>query len=258
LSVKSQLVLTHYKQFNAKITPKLQLRYERGQKQKITLTDYVIIMTSYHPSKMGAKMNWFEKHLNWTYGIALIIGLIALIIVGFINNNVIGYIVYIAIIIIGGALVSWRKGRFLAYPILILFPPAFAIVILCLHNKRKETKELKTLEPFQFQNWVLGRIGGHSSTKKSSDMGIDGYTFMTREPILIKQSEGVGQNIVDNFETAIRRQHKKKGYIIAFSFAKGAYYEEAARVKIEGKDSLDIILVRVDEIDKYFPIQPRL
>ncbi len=115
----------------------------------------------------------------------------------------------------------------------------------------KTIKELKKLEPFQFQNWVIDRIGGHSSTKKSSDMGIDGFSFMVREPVQIKQSEGIGRNVVDNFETAIRRQHKTNGYIIAFSFGKGAY-EEAARAKLE-KDSLDIKLVRVDELDKYFP-----
>lgn len=115
----------------------------------------------------------------------------------------------------------------------------------------KTIPELKALEPFQFQNWVIDRIGGHGSTKKSSDMGIDGFTFMAREPIQVKQSEGIGRNVVDNFETAIRRQHKKCGYIIAFAFGKGAY-EEAARAKLE-KDSLDIKLVRVDELDKYFP-----
>jgi len=80
-------------------------------------------------------------------------------------------------------------------------------------------------------------------------MGIDGYTFMAREPVQVKQSEGVGRNIVDNFETAIRREHKTSGYIVAFSFAKSAY-EEAARAKLE--DSLDIKLVRVDEMDKYW------
>lgn len=114
----------------------------------------------------------------------------------------------------------------------------------------KTVDELKALEPFQFQNWVIDRIGGVPPRKKSSDMGIDGYTFMAREPVQIKQSEGVGRNVVDNFETAIRREHKSAGYIIAFSFAKGAY-EEAARTKL-AKDSLDIRLIRVDEMDKYF------
>lgn len=113
----------------------------------------------------------------------------------------------------------------------------------------KTIDELKTLEPFQFQNWVIDRIGGVPSTKKSADMGIDGYTFMAREPIQVKQSEGIGRNVVDNLETAIRREHKASGYIVAFSFAKSAY-EEAARAKAE--DKMDIKLVRVDELDKYF------
>ena len=116
----------------------------------------------------------------------------------------------------------------------------------------KTIEELKALEPFQFQNWVIDHIGGVPSPKKSGDMGIDGYTFMARDPIQIKQSEGIGRNIVDNFETAIRREHKNTGYIIAFSFARSTY-EEAARAKLE--DKLDIKLVKIDEIDKFFQIK---
>lgn len=62
-------------------------------------------------------------------------------------------------------------------------------------------------------------------------MGIDGYTFMAREPVQVKQSEGIARNVVDNFETVIRREHETSGYVIVFSFGKGAY--EAARVKLE-------------------------
>ena len=113
----------------------------------------------------------------------------------------------------------------------------------------KTIDELKALEPFQFQNWVINRIGGVPSSRKSGDMGIDGYTFMARNPAQVKQTEGVGRNVVDNFETAIRREHETTGYIIAFSFAKSAY-EEAARARLE--NGLDIKLVRVDEIEQYF------
>jgi DNA modification methylase len=112
----------------------------------------------------------------------------------------------------------------------------------------KTIDELKALEPFQFQNWVIDRISGVPADKKSADMGIDGYTFLERQPIQVKQREGVGRNTIDNFETAVRRVGQTTGYIIAFSFTKSAY-EEAARVKQEG---LEIILVRVDEIDKHF------
>jgi len=120
---------------------------------------------------------------------------------------------------------------------------------ICIIGAPQTIDELKALEPFQFQNWVIARIGGHSSKKKSADMGIDGYTFMAREPIQVKQSEGIGRNVIDNFETAIRREHKSSGYIVAFNFAKSAY-EEAARAKAE--DKMDIKLVRVDEMDGYF------
>ena len=76
-------------------------------------------------------------------------------------------------------------------------------------------------------------------------MGIDGRLLGDATPIQVKQSEHVGRNVVDNFETAIRREKKKKGMIIAFSFSKGAH-EEAARAK--NKDGLDIELKTVKEI----------
>ena len=120
---------------------------------------------------------------------------------------------------------------------------------VCIIGAPKTIEELKKLDSFQFQNWVIQRIGGVPSKKKSSDKGIDGYTFMLREPVQVKQSEKVGRNVVDNFETAVRRKQKSAGYIIAFSFTKSAY-EEAARAKAE--DGLDIKLVRVDEISEYF------
>jgi len=117
----------------------------------------------------------------------------------------------------------------------------------------KTVRELRKLEPFQFQNWVVDRIGGRPARKKSGDMGIDGYSFFENLPIQIKQSDDIGRNVVDNFEAAVRREHKNKGYIIAFSFGKGAY-EEAARASAEDKQ--EIVLVRVDEIDKYFKGEP--
>jgi len=84
--------------------------------------------------------------------------------------------------------------------------------------------------------------------KLVSDMGIDGYydkTILTdRAAIQVKQSEKVGRNVVDNFETALRRGKYEKGFIVAFSFTKGAH-EEVARVKATG---LDIKLVSVEDL----------
>ena len=77
-------------------------------------------------------------------------------------------------------------------------------------------------------------------------MGIDGF-YLDGTPIQVKQIEDVGRNPVDNFETAIKRDGKTKGVIVAFSFGKGAY-EEVARAKLE--EGLEITLKTVEEILK--------
>jgi DNA modification methylase len=105
-------------------------------------------------------------------------------------------------------------------------------------------EDLRKLPPFEFQNWVVQRLFGRVSARKSSDMGIDGFTF-EGHPIQVKQSDDIGRNILDNFETAIRRRKQTKGVIVAFSFGKGAN-EERARAKLH--DNVEITLLTVKEL----------
>ena len=93
----------------------------------------------------------------------------------------------------------------------------------------------------------MDKFLGNISRTKSGDFGVDGITpqIMGGYPIQVKQSEEIGRNVIDNFETAIRRLNKKKGYIIAFSFGKGAR-EEVARVK--NQEGVTIILRTVQEL----------
>lgn len=107
--------------------------------------------------------------------------------------------------------------------------------------------ELKELPPFEFQNWCVGAMGGTVNPKKTGAMGIDGFTFMNRNPIQVKQSEHMGKNVVDNFETALQNARQDIGYIIAFSFTKNAY-GEVARAKQRG---LHIELLAVDKLLEY-------
>lgn len=115
-------------------------------------------------------------------------------------------------------------------------------------------EDMKALKPFEFQNRVIARINGVQSNKKSGDMGIDGWTFMIHDPVQVKQSESVGRNVIDNFEAAILRAEKERGFVIAFSFGRGAH-EEVARVKRQG---LEIHLVTVDDLlqrlDEFFAL----
>lgn len=125
-------------------------------------------------------------------------------------------------------------------------------------------EDLKQLRPFEFQNWAIQRVEGTHSPKKVGDMGIDGYSFMERLPIQVKQSEGVGRKTVDEFEVAVERAGETKGYIVAFSFTKGAK-EEAARVKAEKGLIIELVEItrliappkqRYPQLEDLFPKLP--
>jgi DNA modification methylase len=104
--------------------------------------------------------------------------------------------------------------------------------------------DLRKVAPFEFQNWVVKRLFGRVTARKSGDMGIDGTTF-EGVPIQVKQSDDIGRNVIDNFETALRRKKKTKGIVVAFSFGRGAY-EEIARAKLN--DNLDIKALKIAEL----------
>jgi DNA modification methylase len=126
--------------------------------------------------------------------------------------------------------------------------------------------DLKALRPFGFQNWVIQRIHGTPSPRKSGDMGIDGYSFMEGLPVQVKQSERVGRGVIDSFQTAIERAGKHKGFLIGFSYTRGAR-EEAARVKAEKGIIIELIEVKTlvagapdritPELEQIFPGLPR-
>jgi DNA modification methylase len=105
--------------------------------------------------------------------------------------------------------------------------------------------DLRTLKPFEFQNWVIQQVNGTPSPRRSGDMGIDGLSFMYHEPIQVKRSDHVGRNVVDNFSWAVKRSGNDVGYIVAFSFTKDAH-EEVARASRGGE--VNIVLVTVADL----------
>jgi DNA modification methylase len=105
--------------------------------------------------------------------------------------------------------------------------------------------DLKSLKPFEFQNWIMQQVNGTPSPQKTGDMGIDGLSFMYHEPIQVKQSEKVGRPKIDEFFAAIKRTDKGLGYLIAFSFTSGARNEVA---RLEREEGIKIVLVSVAEL----------
>jgi DNA modification methylase len=116
--------------------------------------------------------------------------------------------------------------------------------------------ELRALRPFEFQNIVIATMNGTHAPRKSGDMGIDGFSWFEHHPIQVKQSDHVGRNVVDNFETAIERNGSKTGYIVAFSFTRGAR-EEVARVRaVKGIDIRLTLVVDLFRRDQAAPTLP--
>ena len=124
---------------------------------------------------------------------------------------------------------------------------------LRLHKYDYDT--VRNSDAFAFESFIITQYGGQAQNKKGGDKGIDGKA-KDGSPIQVKRSDDIGVNVVKNFFVSamqydkILYEHNKNaglpvGYIIAFSFGKGAI-QEAARLRNE--EGAIIQLVRVDEI----------
>ncbi len=131
-----------------------------------------------------------------------------------------------------------------------LFSAPFSVQ---LHKYDYDTLRYK--DAFEFEKWIVEQFDGLSNIKQRNDFGMDGKK-RDGTPIQVKRSDNIGRNVVDNFFSAVMRYDKALyeknkvsenpiGYIIAFSFGKGAV-QEVARLKNE--ENVIIKLVTVEEI----------
>jgi hypothetical protein len=116
---------------------------------------------------------------------------------------------------------------------------------------------LRNMDAWEFEKFIIEQFGGVPNNKKGGDSGIDGKKDGT--PIQVKRSDNIGVNVIKNFWASVQQFDKKLfeknikdkkpvGYIIAFSFGKGAI-EEVARLK--NKENIIIELKKVSEIIAY-------
>jgi len=120
--------------------------------------------------------------------------------------------------------------------------------------QKYDYNKLRNEDAFEFESWVIEQFGGEPNVKKRGDLGLDGKKGGI--PIQVKRSDGIGRSVIDNFRSAAERADSKffrqcvkdkkpVGYLIAFSFGKGAI-EEAARLK--NRMGVIIELITVDRI----------
>ena len=107
-------------------------------------------------------------------------------------------------------------------------------------------EQLHKLPPFEFENWAVIALSGIPNKTKVGDMGIDGRIYplsaaaaaearygkpgelaLTENwyPIQVKQKDRTGRPDIDQFETAMRRTKRDKGFFVSFDFSEDALTE---------------------------------
>lgn len=127
----------------------------------------------------------------------------------------------------------------------------------------KTEEELIKLPHFEFQNWAVIALGGIPNRVKVGDYGIDGKLYPIEQertkkdekglfgdidiyyPIQVKQKDKAGRPDIDSFETAMRRDRRRRGYFISFGFTEDAV-KEMKRLDKEGE--LEIRPITVKEL----------
>ncbi len=124
-------------------------------------------------------------------------------------------------------------------------------------------EELRRIPPFEFENWAVIALGGIPNKAKVNDFGIDGKLYPVDlekkkkagtdlfgdsdiyYPIQVKQKDKVGRPDIDSFESAIRRDGRRKGYFISFDYSSDAI-KEIQRLDKVGE--IEIIPIKVKDL----------
>jgi restriction endonuclease Mrr len=133
---------------------------------------------------------------------------------------------------------------------------------------------LRKYPPFEFENWAVNALNtvianGDAIANRAQvgDMGIDGRIYPAAVqkvkgagddlfgetdrwfPVQVKQqtkdSGKVGRPDIDNFQTAMKRQKRDKGFFVAFDYSSDAKREI---LRASREENLEIIPVMVQEI----------
>jgi len=112
-------------------------------------------------------------------------------------------------------------------------------------KKRRVTEEsLRRLTSFEFQAWVVKKMGANSASQRGTYLGVDAFSA-EGYPVQIRQEDDVGKRSIDSFAVAVSRNKAKNGSIVAFSFGNDAY-EGVMRARLNYR--LEIKTVTIKEL----------
>ncbi|HEY5382181.1 MAG TPA: DNA methyltransferase [Acidobacteriaceae bacterium] len=125
-------------------------------------------------------------------------------------------------------------------------------------------KQLRTIPPFEFENWAVIALGGIPNKTQVGDMGIDGRVYPVGAepstsakpsaeldfmddwyPVQVKQMDKVGRPDIDKFEASMMRAKRKKGFFVGFDFSSDSISEIS---RFFQREHITIIPLTVREI----------
>jgi DNA modification methylase len=102
-------------------------------------------------------------------------------------------------------------------------------------------QQLRTMPPFEFENWAVIALGGIANKVQVGDLGLDGRIYPISSlpkvkegsldfmdvwyPIQVKQKDKAGRPDIDLFETAMTRSDRPKGFFVSFGYTSDALSE---------------------------------
>ena len=104
---------------------------------------------------------------------------------------------------------------------IVLIIGVAVLAFFLIKRKKPSESDLRASSYHDFQNWVVQKFSGQTSSVRDSRFGIDGYTN-DGDPIQIKQSDDVGKSEVYKFANELSKKKSRRGIIVSFSFREDA------------------------------------
>ena len=128
------------------------------------------------------------------------------------------------------------------------------------------TEKLRTMPPFEFENWAVIALGGIPNKTQVGDMGIDGRIYPVGAPpkklgrrsghlefmdawypVQVKQKDKVGRPDIDAFEAMMMRTDRTKGFFVSFDYSRDALGEIDAFFRKSGKVIVPLTVTEILE-----------
>ena len=114
---------------------------------------------------------------------------------------------------------------------------------MVIKKTRVSEQKVKRFTSYEYQDWVMQRLGARAGSVLDSRKGIDAFTN-ANVPLMIKQSDNVGRLQVDSFMNALTQAKVRSGVLVAFGYDSDAF----AAVSRAKMNRIDIRLVTVKEL----------